>query len=94
MAGRCFDIAPDLFTSVKPKKDQLLAFIRSRGRCRTSDVIRWGLDHGHTRAERDARDLAGEGKIWRVRDEIAMIVIGEAKEELWSVYPGDKEING
>ena len=67
-----------------------MAYIRARGRCRTSDVIRWGLDNHHTRSERDARDLAAEGKIWRVRDEIALVIIGETKEEIWSVYLGDK----
>lgn len=81
---------PDLFSSVKSKKEQLLAYIRFKGRCRTSEVMRWGLDNYHTRADRDARQLAIEGKIWRVRDEIARMIIGETKEEIWSVYPADK----
>jgi len=83
---------PDLFTSLRSKKDQLLAYIRARGRCRTSDVIRWGLDNHHTRSERDARDLAAEGKIWRMRDDIKMMVYGNIKEDVWSTYLVDKEL--
>lgn len=72
------------------KKDMLYEFIKKKGRCRTSDVIKWGTENYYNRADRTARDLASEGKIWRVKDEIAMIIIGETREDLWSVYLADK----
>jgi hypothetical protein len=74
----------------KTKKDLLYEFINKNGRCRTSDVIRWGSENYYNRADRTARDLAEEGKIWRVRDEIARILCGDTKEEFWSVYLSDK----
>jgi len=80
----------DLFLSTKSKKEQLYDWVVKKGRCRTSDIIRWGLENYHTRAERDARDLAQEGKIWRVKDIVKMAIAPKSKEDLWSVYAADR----
>lgn len=76
----------DLFTDTLPKKDQLYLFIKDCVWCPTSKVIRWGLDNFHTRAERDARDLATEGRLRRLTDEEKrMYGFGQSKEEVWRV---------
>ena len=82
----------DLFTEVKPKKLQLYEFIKMKGRVPTSGIIQWGLTNYHTRSERDARDLATEGRIWRMSDRIKMCSQWRSsKEDIWSVHPSDKE---
>ena len=80
----------DLFTKPLSKKDQLYIWIKSKGRCRTSDIIRWGLDNFHIRSDRDARDLADEGKIWRMNKFIKTAAYPKTKEDVWSVYESDK----
>lgn len=83
----------DLFAKPKTKKEQVYDFIAGKKRCRTSEVIAFGLSIYHTRAERDARDLADEGRIWRVKDSVKLSIeqYKDAKEEIWSVYPADRE---
>jgi len=82
----------DLFAP-KSKKEQLFDWIKEQGRCRTSDIIKWGSENYHNRADRDARDLAQEGKIWRMRQDIQDIVYGfKSKESAWSIFEADKEI--
>ena len=75
----------DLFLKEKPKREQLLDYIRAKQWVKTSSVIRWGLDHGHTRAERDARDLAEEGFIRRMDKEKVKLRFGEIGEEVWEI---------
>ena len=78
----------DLYLS---KKEQVYNFIKSKGRARTSEVCAFGISIYHPdRASRDARDLASEGLIWRMRDDIKEMVYGKTKEDIWSVYPNDK----
>ena len=77
----------DLFL---PKKSQLYEWIKKQGRVRTSEVIAWGLDNYHIRADRDCRDLAQEGKIWRANDTVKFVCIGKTKEDLWSTHPADR----
>ncbi len=73
------------------KKDQVYEFIKRRGRARTSEVAAFGVSIYHPdRACRDARDLAQEGKIWRIRDDLKVIMYGKTKEDVWSVYEADK----
>ncbi|MFA6142479.1 MAG: hypothetical protein WC738_04200 [Candidatus Omnitrophota bacterium] len=74
----------DLFTKVRhDKKEQLFEFIKARRYVKTSDVIRWGLDNYHNRADRDARDLAGEGRIRRMNTEVKERIFGHLKEDVW-----------
>lgn len=74
----------DLFTQHLSKKDQLLAWIQEKGHARTSDVVKWGSANFSGRAERNARQLAEEGKIRRMDDsEKARYGYGRSKEEIW-----------
>jgi len=69
----------DLFIT---KKQQVADFIKERPR-KTSDVIRFGLSIYHTRADRDARDLAAEGIIERMPQEKQDFYYPGIKEEIW-----------
>ena len=82
----------DLFLETKSKKDQVYEFIKQRGRARTSDIIRFGMSIYYNRADRSARDLASEGKIWRIADHIKLSIpeYANTKEDIWSVHEKDK----
>lgn len=81
----------DLFTQPKTKKEMLLDYIRSKGRVRTSDVIRWGSENYFNRALRTAYELATEGLIWRMREDVKMAAFGNTHQRAWSVYEADRE---
>jgi len=83
------NVQTDLFLS---KKEQVYEFIKRRGRCRTSEVAAFGVSIYHPdRACRDARNLAEEGKIGRLRPELKKMFYGETKEDVWSIYPHEWE---
>ena len=73
----------DLFTKELTKKDLLLCFIRDRRWLHSHEVVQWGLDNHYIRAERTARDLAQEGRIRRMSDELAKLRFGKSREEVW-----------
>ena len=82
----------DLYNKPKSKREQIYDFIKSKGRCRTSEVIKFSSSIYHNRGERDCRDLANEGRIWRMADNVKMASrYSDSKEDIWSVYPTDKE---
>ena len=72
------------------KKNEVLRFCREMRRLKTSQVIRWGLDNYHTRAERDVRELAEEGLIWRMRSDLKEKLYPKSREDVWSVLPEDR----
>ncbi len=72
----------DLFVK-QSKKEQLLEWLYKKKWAKTSEVIQWGLDNYHTRAERDARDLATEGKISRMNEEDKNFHFNFTKEDVW-----------
>ena len=73
------------------KKEQVYQFIKRRGRTRTSEVAAFGVSIYHPdRACRDARDLAAEGKIWRIRKDLQDVLYPNTKEDVWSCYEADK----
>lgn len=79
-------VQQDLFQKTsRDKKEQLLEFIQFRRRVKTSEVIRWGIDNYHNRADRDARDLAKEGKIRRMNPEVKERIYGHIKEDVWEM---------
>jgi len=78
----------DLFQ--KSKKEQLYDWIKQRGRVRTSDVIKFGLSIYTNRGDRYARELATEGKIWRINPFVMQTVYPHTREEGWSVYEADR----
>jgi len=73
----------DLFAKEKTKKAQLLDYLRAKKWCRTSEVILWGTRNFCNRAERNARQLAEEGKIKRMSDEDKKFYFAGAKEDVW-----------
>lgn len=74
----------DLFTQHLSKKDQLLVWLQEKKYIPTSDVIRWGSENFCNRAERNARQLSGEGKIRRMTSqEKARYGYGKSLEEIW-----------
>jgi glutamine cyclotransferase len=88
--SRFICIMQDLFTKPLSKKDQLYNWIKSKGRCKTSDIMRWGLDNFHIRSDRDCRELASEGRIWRMNKFTKTAAYPKTKEDVWSVYESDK----
>ena len=74
------DNSNDLF---KTKKELLLEFIKQRHYVRTSEVIRFGSDHFDNRADRNARQLATEGRIKRISDEEKLFRFQATKEDIW-----------
>ena len=81
------DILIDLFLS---KKDQIYNFIKQRGRVKTHELIAFGLSIFTNRGDRYGRDLAEEGLIWRMREDLKKILYKDCKEDVWSVFPSDK----
>ena len=73
----------DLFLKEKSKKEQLLDYMRQMRWTKTSAIIKWGLDNFHTRSERDARDMAQEGKIKRMDKDEKVFRFGNIKEDVW-----------
>jgi hypothetical protein len=76
---------PDLFTAVLPKKEQLFLHIKEKRWCRTSDVIKWGIENFSNRADRDARLLAQEGRIVRLTEDEERFYGFKGKEGVWRV---------
>lgn len=74
----------DLFFTSHPKRDQLKLWLKKREFVKTSEVVAWGLENFHIRAERDCRDFAGEGLIRRLTDqEKAFRGYGKTVEDVW-----------
>lgn len=82
----------DLFAiETKSKKEQVYEFIKNKGRARTSDIIRFGMSIFYNRADRSARDLAIERRIWRMAEHIKMASeYKDSKEDIWSVFEKDR----
>ena len=74
----------DLFQKLT-KKEELLKWLKERRRAKTSEVIRWGVDNYSNRSERNARQLAKEGKIKRMDEWHKIAIYGDTKEEAWVV---------
>lgn len=68
---------------MESKKQQLREWILSRRGVRTSEVIAWGQQNYHNRAERDARDLAKAGLIERMGQEKKAKIFGDTREDVW-----------
>jgi hypothetical protein len=81
----------DLFAPAKSAKEQVFDFIKANGRRRTSEVIAFGTSIFCNKADRWARELASEGRIWRVKDMVKLVIAPGTREDFWSVLPADKE---
>lgn len=75
----------DLFSPEKTKKEQILDFIREKTWVRTSEIIAFGSRIYYNRAERTARDLATEGKIRRMPEELKKLRFFNTREDVWEV---------
>lgn len=72
----------DLFVK-KTKKEMLMDEIRARKIMRTSEVIRWGMDHFSNRADRDMRQLAENGIVRRMDERMKLLTFGNTREDVW-----------
>lgn len=66
------------------KKQRVLQHIQSRGRVRTSDIIRFGSMIFSNRALRDAQQLVEDGKIFRMRHDLKEKLYGEMREDIFT----------
>ena len=86
----------DLFaTETKSKKEQLLDYIKSIHYARTSQILAWGVRNFCNRADRNARQLATEGRIKRISEEEKIFRFEPTKEDIWqfiSLTPAPKDI--
>lgn len=73
----------DFFRKPKTKKEQLIEFIRQRVWCKSSDIVRWGVENYYIRADRTARELAEEGIIRRMPDDLKNFRFTNCKEDVW-----------
>jgi len=87
-------IPQDLFAKPKSAKEQVYDFIKLKGRAKTHEIIAFGLSIYCNKADRWARELGEEGKVWRMREDVKMAAYGKIKEEVWSVYEADKITQG
>ena len=73
----------DLFLETKSKKDQLLDYIKSIHYARKSQIIAWGCRNFCNRADRNARQLATEGRIKRINNEEKNFRFAKTAEDIW-----------
>jgi hypothetical protein len=66
------------------KKDRVIQNIMSRGRVRTSEVIRFGSQIFHNRALRDAQQACQDGIIYRMREDLKRGIYGETREDVFT----------
>ena len=69
----------------RTSKEKLLDFIQLRKIVKTHEVIEWGVRNFSNRADRDARQLAEEGKIKRMEDSRKRFLFPECREDVWEL---------
>ena len=72
----------DLFDK-RDDKQKLLDWMWGKKEARTSDVIKFGSSIGSNRADRNARQLAEEGKLKRLDDKEKLFRYGNTVEDVW-----------
>ena len=76
----------DLFAPKLTAKDRLYEWMKSQKRyIKTSEIIRYGVENYSNRADRNARQLAQEGKIKRIDDQLKRMIFNKIKEDVWEV---------
>ncbi len=80
----------DLFSAKPTQKESVYEFIKSKGRVSTHELNAFGNIHFINSIQSRARELKKEGRIWRVKDTVKLVIAPRAKEEYWSVYEGDR----
>jgi len=81
----------DLFENHNPsvrhrgKMGRLVDWLEVEKIVKTSDVVRWGLDHFCISAERYCRSLAEEGFLERLSDEEKLKYVGKSNQDVWRV---------
>ena len=73
---------------LKTDKELLLDFIKQKHWVKTSDVIKFGVENYSNRADRNARQLAKEGKIKRMSEEERKFRFGNIKEGIYEYIAG------
>jgi len=69
----------------RTSKEKLLDFIRVRKVVKTSDCIKFASNNYSNRGDRDARQLAEEGKIKRMDEGRKKFLFPECREEIWEL---------
>lgn len=75
-------------------KEKLLDYFRVKKILRTHEVIEWGIKNMSNRADRNARQLAVEGKIRRMSDERKKQVFWNTpnmREDAWELIPTEND---
>ena len=72
----------DLF---KSKLDQIYDFIKSRGRVRTSEVIKFASSIYTNRGSQDLTDLRKAGRIRKISDAEKKMIYGKTREAIWTI---------
>ena len=76
----------DLFAPKLTKKEELFNFIRDKGFVLTHEVIEWGIKNMSNRSERNARQLAADGKIRRMTEERKKLIYPyTVREDAWEI---------
>lgn len=73
------------------KKERVLQFIKARGRVKTSEVIDLSRFLFHNRCLRDAQELAQEGLIFRMSNDLKVRYYGNIKEDVYTADPNEAE---
>jgi len=79
-----------MFAPKLSQKEQIYEYIKSKGRVLTHELIMFGAVNHINDAKERARQLKGEGRIWRIREDLMPIIYGyDVKELAWSIWPAD-----
>lgn len=78
-------VKQDLFLNAK---ERLWEWLKQKKWAKTSEIIYWGVTEGYSnRAARNARILAKEGKIRRMKPDKKALRFPNCREEIWEVIP-------
>jgi hypothetical protein len=83
----------DLFLRKPTQKELVYEFIKSKGRVKTHELNAFGIANNINSVQSRARELKAELKIWRVREDLRDVFYPNIKEDVWSVYESDRDVN-
>lgn len=79
------DTGLDLFTKELTSKERLWNWLKEQEFVKTSSIIAWGVQNYSNRADRNARQLAQEGKLIRLTDEEKAFRFQNCREDVYRV---------
>lgn len=75
----------DLFQAKMTDKDRLWEWLKGQEFVKTSAIIAWGSRNFSNRADRNARQLASEGKLVRISDEEKAFRFQNCREDVYRI---------